>query len=77
MFYTNFEDKFCYRRGKFQNTEAATEGDLKNFTKFIGKHLCQRFFFKQSCRPQARFSKYESLHLIAAARPQLSDKKLF
>ena len=33
--------------GNFQNTEAATEGFLKNFTKFIGKRLCQSLFFNK------------------------------
>ena len=37
--------KFCYRRRKFQNTEAAMGGVLKSFTKFTEKHLCQIFFF--------------------------------
>ena len=37
----NCTGKFCYRHGNFQNTEAATEGFLKNFTKFIGKCVCQ------------------------------------
>ena len=39
--------KFCYWRGNFQNTEAASEGFLKNFTKFIGKRLCQSLFFNK------------------------------
>ena len=43
----NCTGKFCYRRGKFQNTETASGGVLKNFTKFIGKHPCQSFFFNK------------------------------
>ena len=38
----NCTGKFCYRHGNFQNTEAATEGFLKNFAKLISKRLCQR-----------------------------------
>ena len=41
----NRTGKFYYRRGKFQNTETATGGVLKNFTKFTGKQLCQIFFY--------------------------------
>ena len=43
----NCTGKFCYRHGNFQNTEAATEGFLKNFTKFIGKRLYQSLFFNK------------------------------
>ena len=43
----NCNGKLCYRRRKFQNTEAATESVLKNFRKFTGKHLCQRFRFNK------------------------------
>ena len=43
----NCAGKFCYRHGNFQNTEAATEGFLKNFTKFIGKCLCQSLFLNK------------------------------
>ena len=43
----NCTGKFCYRHGNFQNTEAVTEGFLKNFTKFRGKHLCQSFLFNK------------------------------
>ena len=43
----NYTGKFCYRHGNFQNTEAATEDFLKNFTKFIGKRLCQSLFFNK------------------------------
>ena len=42
-----YTGKFCYRHGNFQNTEATTEGFLKNFTKFIGKRLCQSLFFNK------------------------------
>ena len=41
----NCTGKFCYGQGDFQNTEAATRGVLKIFTKFTGKHLCQSLFF--------------------------------
>ena len=41
----NCTGKFCYGHRNFQNTEAATGGILKNFTKFTGKHLCQSLFF--------------------------------
>ena len=44
---SNCTGKFCYWYGNFQNTEAATEGFLKNFTKFIGKCLCQSLFFNK------------------------------
>ena len=43
----NCTGKFCYRHENFQNTEAATEGFLENFTKFIGKCLCQSLFFNK------------------------------
>ena len=43
----NCTGKLCYRHGNFQNTEAATEGFLKNFAKFIGKRLCQSLFFNK------------------------------
>ena len=43
----NCTGKFCYWRGNLQNTEAASEGFLKNFTKFIGKRLCQSLFFNK------------------------------
>ena len=43
----NCIDKFFYRHGNFQITEAATEGFLKNFTKFIGKRLCQSLYFNK------------------------------
>ena len=46
----NCTGKFCYRHGNFQNTEAATEGFLKNLTKLISKRLCQSL----SQRPDAR-----------------------
>ena len=51
--------KFCHRHGNFQNTEAATEGFLKNFTKLIGKHLCQSLFFNEvaGLRPANLFKK--------------------
>ena len=39
--------KFCHEQGIFQNTQAATRGVLKNFTKFTGKHLCQSLFFNK------------------------------
>ena len=29
------------------------ERGLKNYAKFTGKHLCQSFFWKESCRPEA------------------------
>ena len=41
--------KFCYLHGNFRNTEAATRGALKNFTKFTGKHLCQSLFRHETC----------------------------
>ena len=44
---SNCTGKFCYRYGNFQNTEAATEGFLNNFTKLIGKRLCQSLFFNK------------------------------
>ena len=52
---TNFEDDdfnqlhwlILYLHGNFQNTEAATEGFFKNFTKFIRKCLCQILFFNK------------------------------
>ena len=49
----NYTGKFCYQHGNFQYTEAATEGFLKNFIKFIGKRLCQSIFFNKvaSLRP--------------------------
>ena len=40
----NYTGKFCYGNRNCQNTEAATGGVLKNFTKFTGKHLCQSPF---------------------------------
>ena len=43
----NCAGKFCYRHGNVQNTEAATEGFLKNFTKLITRQLCQSLFFKE------------------------------
>ena len=43
----NCTGKFCYQREKFQNTEAATGGVLRSFTKFTGKHLCQSSFFNK------------------------------
>ena len=43
----NCTGKFCYWCGNFQNTEAASEAFLKNFTKFIGKRLCQSLFFNK------------------------------
>ena len=43
----NCTDKLCYLYENFQNTEAATEGVLKKFTKFTGKHLCQSLFFNK------------------------------
>ena len=43
----NCTGKFCYRHGNFQNTEAATEGFLENFTNLIGKRLCQSLFFNE------------------------------
>ena len=43
----NCTGKFCYWRGNFQNKEAASEEFLKNFTEFIGKHLCQSLFFNK------------------------------
>ena len=43
----NYNGKFYYRHGHFQNTEAATKGVLKIFTKFRGKHLCQSLFFNK------------------------------
>ena len=55
----NCTGKFCYRHGNFQNTEAATEGSLKNFTKLIGKHLCQNLFLNEvaGLRPANLFKK--------------------
>ena len=55
----NCTGKFCYRHGNFQNTEAATEGFLKNFTKFKGKHLCQSLLFNKvaGLRPANLFKK--------------------
>ena len=47
MILSNCTGKFCYRYGNFQNTEAATKGFLKNFTKFIGKRLCQCLLFNK------------------------------
>ena len=44
----NCTGKFCYRHGNFQNAEAATERFLKNFTKLIGKRLCQSLFFNEA-----------------------------
>ena len=43
----NCTGKFCWRHGNVQNTEAATEGFLKNFTKFIGKRLYQSLIFNK------------------------------
>ena len=43
----NCTGKFYYRHGNFQNTEAATEGFLKKFIKFKGKHLCQSLLFNK------------------------------
>ena len=43
----NCTDKLCYLYENVQNTEAATEGVLKKFTKFTGKHLCQSLFFNK------------------------------
>ena len=53
----NCTGKFCFRHGNFQNTEAATEGILRNFTKFTGKRLCQVFFL---LKLQANFMKKET-----------------
>ena len=44
----NCTGKFCYRHGNFQNAEAAIERFLKNFTKLIGKRLCQSLFFNEA-----------------------------
>ena len=44
---SNCTGKFCYWYGNFQNTDAVTEGFLKNFTKFMGKRLCQSLFFNK------------------------------
>ena len=42
----NCPGKLLYRHENFQNTEAATEDFLKNFS-FIGKRLCQSLFFNK------------------------------
>ena len=80
--------KLCYRHGNFRNTEAATGGVLKNFTKFTEKHLCQSFFFNKAATLLKKrelceffrtpfcasdcFSKHESENMKI-----LSDEKLF
>ena len=62
MILINCTGKFCYQHGNFQNTEAATEGFLKNFTKFIGKRLCQNLFFNKVAGLEAcKFIKKETL----------------
>ena len=43
----NCTGKFFHRHGNSQNTEAATEGFLKNFNKLIGKCPCQSRFFNK------------------------------
>ena len=50
---------FFYRHGKSQNTEAATDGFLKNFNKFIGKCPYQSRFFNKvaGLRPANLFKK--------------------
>ena len=57
----NCTGKFCCRQGNFQKREATTEDFLKNFTKFIGKRLCQSLFFnkfiKKETPTQALFCK--------------------
>ena len=59
----NYTGKFCYRHENFQNTEAATQDFLKNFTKFIGKHLCQSLFLnKVAGLRQANLLKKRLLH---------------
>ena len=54
------------------------KGVLRNFKKFIGKHLCWSCFFKESCRPQAcNFTKKENLTQVLSSEFCEISKKTF
>ena len=40
------------------------KGVLKNWTKFIGKHLCQSLFFKKNCRPKPLVDCFQMLQKL-------------